>query len=311
MVEFTHKPVLLKETLLMLNPHSGQTFIDGTVGLGGHSSAICKLIAPDGRLLAIDRDSRNLELAKKKLASFGKMVSFSEGSYTDAKKLTYELSIDSVSGILLDIGYASPHVEDPTRGFSFQTEGPLDMRYDVNQELTASLIVNTWSAEEIAQIFRKYGEEQKAEDIAKAIVSARRDQPFMTTTQLAAFVAEVTRRGGRTHPATKVFQALRIAVNDELGELERALPDLFDLLEPGGRLAVISFHSLEDRIIKVFMKSVVKAGHGILINKHVIKPTQEEIRDNPRCRSAKLRVLERYDANHPHNKKKYSHPTDG
>ncbi len=310
-MNLVHQPVLLKEVLdgLRLNP--GDTVIDGTVGLGGHAAAIWQRIAPDGRLLAIDRDERNLKLACARLSPFGGRIAFAQGSYADVKRLAYEHAISSARGILLDIGYASSHVEDPARGFSFQNEGPLDMRYDISLELTAGIVVNSRTSEELAEIFRRYGEETHALKIAKAICEARKKERFTTTTQLADFIAKVNPRHGRIHPATKVFQALRIVVNDELGELRRALPDLIDLLEPGGRLAMITFHSLEDRLVKNFIKAQAEAGMGRNLTKRVIMPSKEEVQSNPRARSAKLRIFENYDRSHAHNETQSDRPGDG
>jgi 16S rRNA (cytosine1402-N4)-methyltransferase len=293
-MRLTHTPVLLKEVLDLLNPQGGQAFIDGTVGLGGHAAAIWRHIAPDGRLLAIDRDERNLTLARERLSSC-KGIAFAQGSYAEVKNIAYEHGFSSARGILLDLGYASSHIEDSSRGFSFQSEGPLDMRYDARQELTAEKIVNEYNADELAMIFRKYGEEKQAAKIARAIVKAREGERFTTTTQLAKFIESLTPRRGKIHPATKVFQALRIMVNDELGELERALPLMTELLDRGGTLAVISFHSLEDRLVKKFIKNQEARGIGENLTRRVITPTKEEVRSNPRARSAKLRGFRRYD----------------
>lgn len=304
MKTLTHTPVLLKETLELLCPQPGQTFVDGTVGLGGHAAAVWQRIAPNGRLLAIDRDEQNLKLAQKNLSSFGEGITFVQDSYAEVKNIAYEHGLSSARGILLDLGYSSSHVENASRGFSFQAEGPLDMRYDQSQTVTAEGIVNGWTTDELAEIFRKYGEESQARRIAKAIFQARHKERFTTTKQLADFISELMPRRGRIHPATKIFQALRIAVNDELGELERALPDLVDLLESGGVLAIITFHSLEDRLVKNFIKDQALRGVGDNLTKRVIKPSLEEVRSNPRARSAKLRGFRKYDASHSHNQDK-------
>ncbi|HBL39851.1 TPA: 16S rRNA (cytosine(1402)-N(4))-methyltransferase [Candidatus Uhrbacteria bacterium] len=310
-MKLVHQPVLLKEVLDGLNLHPGDTVIDGTVGIGGHAAAVWQRIAPDGRLLAIDRDEQNLKLARERLSPFGGRIAFAQGSYADVKKLAYEHAISSARGILLDLGYASSHVEDPARGFSFQNEGPLDMRYDVSQELTADTLVNLGTQDELADIFRRYGEERQARKIAQAIYTARRKEQFKTTTQLADFIAGLMPRRGRIHPATKIFQALRIVVNDELGELERALPELVDMLEGGGRLAVISFHSLEDRLVKQFIKKQAETGAGENLTKRVITPSKEEVRSNPRARSAKIRIFEKYDGNSAHNQTPSGRHGDG
>lgn len=287
MKETAHIPVLLDEVLTYLAPKPKEHFIDGTVGLGGHAREILKRTLPDGRLLGIDRDASNLAVARGRLKEFGKRVILVNDSYANVTAHAYDHGFDSVDGILLDLGFSSVHIEDPARGFSFQLEGPLDMRYDTRQECTAQQVVNEWSEEDLAKIFRKFGEERHARQIARAIIAARKDEEIRTTAALAELVASVVPRSGKVHPATRVFQSLRIAVNDELGELERALPEAVRLLKPGGRLAVISFHSLEDRIVKQFMNSQRELQ---VVTKRVITPTIEEIKQNPRSRSAKLRV---------------------
>lgn len=285
----THIPVLLDEVLTFLAPKPEEHFIDGTVGLGGHATEILQRTLPDGRLLGFDRDARNLAIANKHLYEFKDRVVLVNDSYSNAKTHAHQHGFDSVDGILLDLGFSSVHIEDADRGFSFQREGPLDMRYDTRQELTAKEIVNTWSEEELARIFRQLGEERHARQIAEAIAGQRVNEEIGSTADLAELVATVIPRRGKIHPATRVFQALRLAVNDELGELERALPELVSLLKPGGRLAIISFHSLEDRIVKQFFKKEHEKSLTVL-TKRVVKPTEEEINQNPRSRSAKLRV---------------------
>lgn len=303
MTKFTHVPVLLAEVLSGLDPQPGQSFVDGTVGLGGHASAILEKTSPNGRLLGIDRDERNLEMARKNLASFGDRVTLIQGSYADAETVAYDRGFVPTHGVLLDLGYASTHIEDADRGFSFQNEGPLDMRYDTQQDLRAETIVNTWSEEDLARILRTYGEERHAQRIAKAIAMARRVTPITTTTQLSALVELEVPRHGRIHPATQTFQALRIAVNDELGELERALSHIVEMIAPQGRLAIISFHSLEDRVVKNFFKESERRGIGKILTKRPLQPTREEIRENQRSRSAKLRILQIYDNGHTHDQK--------
>ena len=290
----THIPVLLDEVTRFLDPQSKERFVDGTVGQGGHAEAILERIGSEGRLLGIDRDARNLEVAQERLKRFGNRVAFVQDTYANADALARAHGWKSADGILLDLGFSSAHIEDASRGFSFQMEGPLDMRYDARQELTAATIVNGWKEDELARLFREYGEEPTARKIAKAIVETRRKQHLVTTQQLVDVITEVVPRRGsasrRIHPATRVFQALRIAVNDELGELELALPKLVELLAPHGRLGIISFHSLEDRVVKQFF---AKNDSLKILTKHVIVPTLEEAQRNPRARSAKLRVAER------------------
>jgi 16S rRNA (cytosine1402-N4)-methyltransferase len=289
MKETTHIPVLLDEVLKYLAPQPKEHFIDGTVGQGGHAKAILKLTLPDGRLLGIDRDSSNLAIAKKTLQDFGDRAVLVQDNYANVKALASTHGFSQVDGILLDLGFSSAHIDEAQRGFSFQLEGPLDMRYDSRQALDAAEIVNTWSEDGLAKIFRQFGEERYARQIAEVICSARKNVELRTTVDLAELVASVVRRRGKIHPATRVFQALRIAVNNELEQLEQALPDMVDLLAPGGRLVVISFHSLEDRIIKHFFRS--QEGKTMTIKtKRVVTPTEEEIKNNQRARSAKLRV---------------------
>ena len=287
-----HIPVLLKETIELLNLRPGDAVIDGTVGLGGHAKVILEKTSPNGQLLALDRDPCQIEAARKNLKEYLERVTFINDSYANLASNAYVQRIAPVTAVLLDLGYSSVHVDDPKRGFSFQTEGPLDMRYDSAGELTASEIVNTWPEQELGRIFLVYGEEKNAKKISRAIVVKRREKKFETTTELAETIETVMPRRGKVHPATKVFQALRIVVNDELGELERALPQIVEILKPSGRVAIISFHSLEDRIVKTFFKKQNNKKLKI-INKHVIVPSEEEIVANPRSRSAKLRVAEK------------------
>lgn len=287
---FMHQPVLLTEVVEHLKPEPNHFLIDGTVGLGGHAEVLLARVLPGGRLLGIDRDANNLNSARERLSGFGNSAVLVRGSYAQVKTHAYAHGFTHANAILLDLGFSSVHVDDPSRGFSFAHEGPLDMRFDQSQTLTAEVIVNEWSQDELSRVFRIYGEEPRAARAAEAIVDCRKDVRLKTTTQLVQCLDGILPRQGRTHGATRVFQALRIAVNDELGELERALPDLVDLLVPGGRIAIISFHSLEDRLVKQFLKSRKDLK---LVNKHVITPSQEEVRKNPRARSAKLRVAEK------------------
>ena len=285
-----HIPVLLHEVIEHLNPEPKTVFIDGTVGLGGHSKALLERVLPLGRLLAIDRDQRNLDSAKEMLADYTDAVIFVCDSFANMKSHAYAHKFNEVDGILLDIGFSSAHIQDASRGFSFMAEGLLDMRYDQNQTLTAQEIVNKWSEDDLARIFRQYGEEKQARFIARKMIKHRKKTPFTTTTELAAFIEELIPKRGKTHPATKVFQSLRIAVNDELGELEKVLPDAVDLLKPGGKIAIISFHSLEDRIVKRFFKDRTDLK---IVTKKPVTPSKTEIKQNPRSRSAKLRVAEK------------------
>lgn len=287
-----HIPVLLHEVLEYLNPEPGDLVIDGTLGQGGHALELLKRIGPKGRLLAFDKDQTNISIAEKKLSDYQDQLTIINDSYSQIERYASANGFNQISSILLDLGFSSLHIDEASRGFSFQQDGPLDMRYDIRQDFTAEEVVNSWRADELTRLFQVYGEEPFARPIAKAIVTARRKNRITTTTQLADLISETVHKKGRIHPATRVFQALRIAVNDELEELEIVLPQLVTLLKPGGRIAIISFHSLEDRSVKRFFK----AQHGSalqILTKKPVTPTQKEIKTNPRSRSAKLRAAER------------------
>jgi len=284
----SHIPVLLEEVRHWMRPMAGGVYVDGTLGHGGHTEMLLKDSAPDGKVVGIELDARNMEIAKERLQSFGDRVLYVRGSYADLAQHLKQNNIGKVDGILLDVGFSSAHVDDPTRGFSFMKEGPLDMRYDSDQGLTAEEVVNSWSEAKLAEIFLIYGEERRAQYIAKVIVGRRRKKRFRTTTDLSETIADALGRHGKLHPATRVFQALRIVVNNELGSLESVLPQAVDALEDGGRLCVISFHSLEDRIVKRFFRGAQNL--EVLTKKPVI-PTDEEQSKNPRARSAKMRVV--------------------
>lgn len=280
-----HEPVLLKEVIDGLNLQENAVVVDATLGLGGHTRAILES-TPRARVIGFDRDARNLKLAQEELSDLSNRIEFVNDSFSSIGEHVKE----PVDAVLFDIGFSSLHVDDPERGFSFMKDGPLDMRYDQSQELTAELIVNGWSKDELAELFRKLGEERFAPQIAKAIFQARRKERITRTSQLADVISSAVRRSGKHHPATKVFQALRIAVNDELGEVEKGMAAAVEVLKPGGRLAIISFHSLEDRLVKRFIK-----GHDELepVHKKAIKPEFEETKTNPRARSAKLRIAKK------------------
>ena len=309
-----HIPVLLDAVLAALRvaERPAGRFVDGTVGAGGHAAAILTA-APDAHLLGLDRDPAALALARARLAPFEGRVALRHASYEQIGALL-PAWLEAVGGagqgadgILLDLGLSSMQVDDPARGFAFMSDGPLDMRFDPSGGgLTAADLVNTWDAEALAEVLFRFGEERHARRIARAIVAAR---PLSSTRQLAGVIAGA-QRGPREkiHPATRTFQALRIAVNDELGAVERVLPVAIDLLRPGGRLAVISFHSLEDRIVKQTFKTeatdclcpprqpVCTCGHVArvrLVTRKPLRPADEEIAANPRSRSARLRVVER------------------
>ena len=288
----------------------GGWYVDGTVGAGGHAAALLAAAGLDAHLLALDRDAEALALARDALAPFGGRVILERANFSELPEVAARHGIREVRGILLDLGVSSMQLDRPERGFSFMQDHPLDMRMDDRQELTAARLLVRLPEAELADVLRRYGEEPMSRRIAKAVAQARaRGEALDTTGQLAALVSRVKGgRRGRAHPATQTFQALRIAVNGELAALERVLPAALDLLGPGGRLAVISFHSLEDRMVKQFMaahegrmESLAKGGSrwsGQLpkarrVTRKAVAATEEEIARNPRARSAKLRVLER------------------
>lgn len=303
-----HVPVLYKEVLEYLQPRPGGLYVDGTVGAGGHSAGILRASLPDGRLLAFDRDPQALDRARQTLAGFAERVTFVHASYAQMDRLAPEHGFTAVDGVLLDLGLSSLQVEDAQRGFSFMREGPLDMRFDTTQGDTAADLVNNLPAEALADIFWRYGEEENSRRYARAIVGAR---PIQTTTELADLIEEEAPhwvRRKRIHPATKVFQALRIAVNSELAELESGLPAAIELLQAGGRVAVISFHSLEDRFVKNLFRDLARECicpprqpictcdvEPVLrpVTRKVVMADADEIERNPRSRSARLRVAQK------------------
>jgi 16S rRNA (cytosine1402-N4)-methyltransferase len=289
-----------------LNPHPGQRLIDGTVGAGGHTEAILQATAPDGQVLALDADPAALTVARQRLIAYGERVRFVQANFSQLATVARDLDFVPVHGVLLDLGLSSMQLDSVERGFSFQSEGLLDMRYDPGGPTTAADLINNLSQDELADLLYRFGEERRSRAIARAIVAAR---PLHTTRELADVVTRAVggRRGARLHPATRTFQALRIAVNDELEALRKALPAATSILAPGGRLAVISFHSLEDRIVKEFFQREVKdcicppgqpvctCGHRAtlhIITRKPITASSTEVTLNPRARSAKLRVAE-------------------
>lgn len=289
-----HTPVLFSEVLQFLQLQPNDTVIDATLGAGGHARGMLEAIAPNGRLLGLEADPRTLSLTTVTLhQAFGQRAVIVAANFRQLKIVAEAHGFTNVAGVLFDLGLSSMTVEDAARGFSFQHDGPLDMRFDPAQALTAAAIVNTWSTSDLASLFRESGEERMADQIARHLVDQRQPQPFSSTLQLAEAIAQVKHRRGRSHPATQVFQALRMAVNDELGALTEALPQALSLLTPGGRLAVITFHSIEDRLVKRWMKEQAQHGRLELLTKHVIVPGRPEQLSNPRSRSAKLRVAQR------------------
>ncbi|TMC60493.1 MAG: 16S rRNA (cytosine(1402)-N(4))-methyltransferase RsmH [Chloroflexi bacterium] len=290
MAEPAHVPVLYYEVMAALNIAANGTYIDGTLGGGGHAQGILERSSPAGRLLGLDRDPRALEIAQQRLQVFAGRLIVVNRSFAAIGVVARGDGFTQADGILLDLGLSSLQLADPARGFSFLNGGPLDMRFDPTHGLRADEIVNHWSEHELADMIYRYGEEPRSRQIARAIV---RNRPLHSTTELAAVIARGTHRRGRIHPATRTFQALRIAVNDELAEIERALPQSVDLLRRGGRLAVISFHSLEDRLVKNFLRAQHEAGLLSILTKKPLTATAEEASANPRSRSAKLRIAVR------------------
>lgn len=298
-----HEPVLLEQTLELLEPAPGKVIVDGTLGGGGHSSA---MVAAGARVIGLDQDPQALEFATKRIGR--DRFQPVRANFSEVESVLKDLGIEAIDGALLDLGVSSWQLDTPERGFSFMREGPLDMRMNPSATLTAADIVNSATEEQLARIFHNFGEEPAARRIAARIVRDRLLRPFVTTTDLALVVESVVPRRGRTHPATRVFQALRIAVNRELEVLAEALEQFTRLLKPGGRLAVITFHSLEDRIVKNFFKA--RSTEWLdrpewpeprrnpefmfkrLSNKPVVANAEEQAR-NPRSRSAKLRAVEK------------------
>lgn len=299
-----HEPVLIHETIEAMNLRKGSRVIDCTLGDGGHAEAILDAIGPKGKLLGIDADPESLLRAKRFLYRFGEQVVYARDNFENLSKIIGENNFGPADAILMDLGWSSPQFEERNRGFSFERNEPLDMRYTpVNgSEVTAEKIINKWNVKELEEIFRRFGEEDLSAEIADAIDSQRKILKIETTRQLAEIILQVYRSKLKTdkeipwiggiHPATKVFQALRIAVNRELEVLKQALPQAYESLNSHGRLAVITFHSLEDRIVKHYFQSLSSGGAKLITNKP-ITATEAELEANRRSRSAKLRVIEK------------------
>jgi len=302
----THRPVLYHEIIHALCPRDNGLYVDGTLGAGGHAWGILEASSPNGKLLGLDLDPQALELAATKLAPFGDRVFLERASYLTLVSQLDKLGWPTVDGVLLDLGVSSMQLDAADRGFSFRVDAPLDMRFDPSSLLTASDLVNGLAERDLANLLYKYGEERMSRQISKAIVTNR---PVNTTMELANIIASVLRlEKGKIHPATRTFQALRIATNDELQAVESILPQAIKVLSPGGRLAVISFHSLEDRIVKHCFRRestdcicppkqpVCTCGHKAIIreiSRRPIRPEDSELSSNPRSRSARLRVVEK------------------
>lgn len=289
-----HFPVLLEETVNLLSREGEAVYVDATIGLGGHSYELLRR-NPKAYLIGIDKDPNALEVAERRLKEFEGRFSLYQADYRDIDEVLKAEGVEAVDGILMDLGVSMLQLKTPERGFSFMEEAPLDMRMDPRQRLTAYDVVNRYSERELARIIREFGEERFAPRIARAIVQYRRKKPIETTRELAEIVERAVPKGfyRRIHPATKTFQAIRIEVNRELEHLKEALLKIPNLLKVGGRVAVISFHSLEDRIVKHTLRHFEKEGLLRVLTKKPITPSEEEIRKNPPSRSAKLRAAER------------------
>ncbi len=311
-MEFKHKSVLLKETIESLHIRPNGTYVDGTLGGGGHAYEVCGHLAQKGQLIGIDQDEDAIRAAARRLSEFGDRVQIIRGNYCEMKEALAEAGIDKVDGIVLDLGVSSYQLDDPTRGFTYRVEdAPLDMRMDKRQRFTAKELVNTYSEQELYRVIRDYGEDKFAKNIAKHIVAARAEKEIETTGELvgiikAAIPAKVRINGG--HPAKRTFQAIRIELNHELEVLQDSVEGMIRLLNPGGRICIITFHSLEDRIVKNIYKKSENPGTcpsdfpvcvcgrkplGKVVTRKPTVPSEEEIECNPRAKSAKLRVFER------------------
>jgi len=303
---FPHIPVLSREVLAYLSPTSGARYMDATLGAGGHAEAILKASQPDGQLIGLDVDEDALAIAARRLADYSSRFFPFQCSYTQLEDPLQQLHWDGMNAILFDLGVSSMQVDSPLRGFSFLEEGPLDMRFNKKGKVTAEYIVNRWQEHDLAAILWEYGEEPKARAIAKAICTAR---PLKTTGDLAKIAASVYRgHHGKIHPATRTFQAIRIAVNEELSAIHDGISKAVEYLLPGGKIAVISFHSLEDRIVKEFFRRESKdcicppqqpiciCGHKaslVVLTKKPVTAGEDEMKINPRSRSAKMRVAQK------------------
>ena len=279
---------MVGECLEYLAVRPDGVYLDATAGLGGHTAAIAERLR-SGLVIANDRDAESLEMAKRNTAQWADRVRYHQGSFSELRSAVAEFGVERVDGLLADLGVSRYQLTEPERGFSFMAEGPLDMRMDRSQGTTADELVNFAGEKELADLIYRFGEERRSRKISRAIVRAR---PIHTTARLARVIEEVVPRTSTLHPATQTFMALRMAVNDEQGELDRLLTIAPELVQSGGRIVILSFMSLEDRKVKQSLQALARVGRAVTLTKHVVRPAQEETRDNPPSRSAKLRAVE-------------------
>ena len=313
-MEFVHKSVLLDEVIEGLDIKENGTYVDGTLGGAGHAGHVCERLGTDGRFIGIDQDEDAIKVSTERLKKYGDKVTIVRSNYSDMPDVVHELGISGVDGITLDLGVSSFQLDTAERGFSYRMDAPLDMRMDTRQPLSAETVVNEYTESELFHIIKNYGEDKFAKNIAKHIVIERAKEPIKTTGRLAEIISQaipmkVRKQGG--HPAKRTFQAIRIEVNQELSVLQNTLEEMIDLLNPGGRLCIITFHSLEDRIVKQAFKKAQdpctcppnfpvcvcgKTSRGHVVTRKPILPTEEEMETNSRAKSAKLRVFEKIES---------------
>lgn len=291
-----HKPVMEDEVIQYLKPDCGDIILDCTIGTGGHARKIMERVLPDGRLIGIDQDEESLMIAHGNLSKFEDNITLIKENFQNIVKVLSEINVHKIDGVLFDLGISWFQISNPDRGFSFKHNGPLDMRMDRNKKISAFDLINNLSGEEISNIIKRFGQERWHRRIARAIVKERRKQPIHTTNQLAELVKRTvppSQRYKSIHPATRTFQAFRIAVNRELVSLEKGLSDLIEFLNPWARICVISFHSLEDRIVKNLFKKYARLEKLNILTKKPLTPSRKEIKKNPKSRSAKFRAAEK------------------
>ena len=289
---WTHIPIMAAQIADYLLTNFEGTYIDGTLGLGGHTKYFLSHLGARACVLGFDKDEEALKMAQERVND-PRLKAFHK-SYTEAPAVLKELNLPGADGALFDLGLSSYQLDNPARGFSILRDGPLDMRFDKQNPLSAAVIVNTWPMAELERVLTQYGEERNATKIALAIMHARKEAPIETTQRLKEVVETVYGpKRGKTHPATQTFQALRIACNRELESVEQVLNSLAEIIKPGGRAAILTFHSLEDRLVKTHFKALAQSGEWKLVTKHALAPDYAEVRQNRRARSAKLRVIER------------------